>query len=81
MKTLLKIAGARNFLKLDLNYFKLDRVIELLHASNRFERLFILCNHDTLHKVRALTRNVEANVELEIITSNDLEDDEVIIAW
>ena len=67
-------------MKLDLSKFKLDRVIELLYASNRFDRLFILCNHETLHKVRALTRDL-TNVEFEIITSNDLEDDEVIIAW
>ena len=80
MKTLLKVAGARNFIKLDLGKFKLDAVLKLLHASNRFDRLFILCNHDTLHKVRTLTRDL-TNVELDIITSNDLEDDEVIIAW
>ena len=81
IEILLKVAGARNILKLDLNKFKLDAVLKLLYASNRFDRLFILCNHDTLHKVRALIRSIEASVELDIITSSDLEDDEVIIAW
>ena len=81
IEILLKVAGARNYLKLDLSRFKLDAVLKLLYASSRFERLFILCNHDTLHKVRALTRDLNSNVELDIITSNDLEDDEIIIAW
>ena len=81
---MLKLAGVRNIVKLDLNFFRLDRVLKLIRESHDFDTIFILCNAEMLHKIRQLIHELSleiSGVEFNIITINSIDDNEVIIAW